>query len=152
MFSSTPQDRLNREVTQKQYDKIKNSWIKHVTEESKGNIDAVLETMTSNCLYEIVETGEMWEGHDGAREFYKTLSAAVPDAAFELLDIVIGPQGVFGVANMIGHQELPFAGLDECGREINWRLVNMFTWDPEQEKFTGERIYRLKPWVKNKLK
>lgn len=152
MFSSTPEERLNREVTQAQYDKIKNSWIKHVTEEAKGNIDGVLETMTSDCLYEIVETGELWEGHDGAREFYKTLAAAVPDAAFELLDIVIGPQGVFGVANMTGNQKLPFAGLDECGREINWRLVNMFTWNPVQEKFTGERIYRLKPWVKNKFK
>jgi predicted ester cyclase len=145
MFSSTPDERLNMEVTQTQYDKIRSSWVKHVTDEAKGDIDGLLETMTSDCMYEIVQTGEIWEGHEGAREFYKSLMKAVPDAEFELLDIVVGPQGVFGAANMTGTQKFPFAGNDQCGQKILWRLINLFSWDPKQEKFTGERLYSLKP-------
>ncbi len=145
MFSSTPDERLNWEVTQEQYDYIKNLWIKHVTNEAEGNIDAVLTTMTDDCVYEIVETGEKWIGHEGARTFYDTLTKAVPDAAFELLDIAIGPQGVLGIANMRGTQKAPFAGNDQTGQQIYWRLINMFSWDPVNKKFTGERIYSLKP-------
>ena len=147
MFSSTPDERLDWEVTQEQYDYIKNLWIKHVTNEAEGNIDVVLTTMTDDCVYEIVETGEKWIGHEGARTFYDTLTKAVPDAVFELLDIAIGPQGVLGIANMRGTQKAPFAGNDGTGQKIFWRLINMFSWDPVKLKFTGERIYSLKPVI-----
>lgn len=73
--------------------------------------------MTDDCVYEVVQTGEKWTGHDGARKFYDTLTKAVPDSEFELLDIVIGPQGVLGIANMTGTQKFPFAGNDQTGQK-----------------------------------
>ena len=145
MFISNPEERLNMEVTQEQYDYIKNLWIKHVTAEAEGKIDVVLSTMTDDCVYEIIQTGEVWIGHEGARKFYDILMKAVPDAEFELLDIVIGPQGVLGVANMKGTQKEPFAGIDQSGQQVYWRLINIFSWDPVNLKFTGERIYSFKP-------
>jgi hypothetical protein len=148
MFSTTPDERLNWEVTQAQYDKIKNTWIRHVTLELAGNFEQALkETMTEDCLYELVETGEIWIGHQGALEFYKLLSGAIPDMAFDLQDIVVGPQGILGIADMKGTQKKPFAGIDQCGQKIHWRLINMFSWDPSKEMFRGERFYSLKPWV-----
>ena len=56
-------------------------------------------TLAPDCVYEIVPTGQRWEGHAGARAFYTELFAAFPDNAFELTDIVIGPQGVFEVGD-----------------------------------------------------
>jgi predicted ester cyclase len=146
MFKSTPDERLIREVTQEQYDKIKDTWLRHVSLEMEGKFEQALkETITEDCLYEHVQSGSIWEGHSGALAFYKELTEAVPDMAFDLQDVVIGPQGVLGIADMTGTQKKPFAGIDQCGQKIHWRLINMFTWDPKEEKFSGERIYNLTP-------
>src|SRR5207247_1767820 len=74
---------------------IKRLWVRHSIAEDRRDIDGLIATLASECVYEIVGTGLRWEGHDGARAFYTELFAAFPDNTFALTDIVIGPQGVF---------------------------------------------------------
>jgi len=88
-----------------------------------------------------VPTGQRWEGHAGAREFYRSLFAAFPDNRFDLTDIVIGPQGVMEVATLTATHLGPFAGLEPSGRAVRLVVVIHFPWDPEARLFTGERIY-----------
>ncbi len=64
-----------------------------------------------DCVYEIVPTGQRWEGHAGARAFYTELFGAFPDNAFALSEIVIGPQGAFEVATLTGTNPGPWAGV-----------------------------------------
>ena len=96
----TIQQRLGRRFDPIEFRRIKRQWIRHSIAEDRRDIDGLIATLTPDCAYEIVPTGQIWRGHDGARAFYTELFAAFPDNAFALGDIVIGPQGVFEVATL----------------------------------------------------
>jgi predicted ester cyclase len=101
----------------------------------------LIETLTDDCVYEVVPTGQRWQGHDGARAFYEEFLTAFPDVHFALQDIVIGPQGVIEVAEMTGTHQGPWSGLAATGKAVRLLIIIHFPWDPEAQKFAGERIY-----------
>lgn len=76
-------------------------------------------TLSPDCVYEIVPTGQRWEGHAGARAFYTELFAAFPDNAFALSEIVIGPQGAFEVATLTGTNQGPWASVPPSGLAVS---------------------------------
>ena len=95
--------------------RIKRLWVRHSIAEDRRDIDGLIATLSPDCVYEIVVTGQRWEGHDGARGFYTELFAAFPDNAFALSEIVVGPQGVFEVATLTGTNQGPWAGVPPSG-------------------------------------
>ena len=137
--------RIGREVTQDQYDAIRSTFLRHCEREAAGDVEGILETRTTDCVYEHPQSGTRWEGQDGARQFYAALLGAFPDNQWELHDVVIGPQGVMSNVTMIATQKQPFLGVDQTGRQVRWRLNNMFPWDPDQRKFSGETLYFFRP-------
>jgi hypothetical protein len=120
---------------------IKRLWVRHSIAENRRDIDGLIATLADDCVYEIVPTGQCWEGHDGARAFYRELFAAFPDNAFALSEIVIGPQGVFEVATLTGTNAGPWAGVQPSGLPIELEVLILFPWDPESGRFLGERIW-----------
>jgi predicted ester cyclase len=92
-------------------------------------------------VYEIVPTGQRWEGHDGARGFYTELFAAFPDNRFSLTEIVVGPQGVFEAAQLTGTNLGPWAGVPASGLPVSLQVLIMFPWDSTSQRFGGERIW-----------
>jgi len=145
---STAEERMNWNISPELYAKIRDTWNRHVELELVENDyqRAVDEMISTKGVYEVVQTGQRWEGHEGAMTFYGELVKACPEPAFELVEICVGPQGVFGVANMTGRMEAPFAGFDQVGQDVKWRIINMFQWDPDEEKIFGERIHYFGPW------
>jgi predicted ester cyclase len=121
--------------------RIKRLWIRHSIAEDRRDIDGLVATLAPDCAYEIVPTGQRWEGHAGARDFYAELFAAFPDNAFELTDIVIGPQGVFEVATLSGTNLGPWAGAPPTRLPVRLRIIILFPWDQRTSLFGGERIY-----------
>lgn len=145
MSKTTAEERLGWEVTTAEYDAIRTSFLKHCDRELAGDIDGVLETLTDDCVYQLPQTGQRWKGHAGARQFYEEFLAAFPDNQWDIHDVVAGPQGVMSNVTMLAHQREPFAGVDQVGQEVRWRLNNMFPWDPDQQKFAGETLYYFRP-------
>ena len=88
---------------------------------TRRDIDGLIATLAPDCVYEIVPTGQRWEGHDGARAFYTELFGAFPDNRFALTDIVVGPQGVFEAAQLTGTNLGPWAGVRRRGCRSPWR-------------------------------
>ena len=121
--------------------RIKRLWVRHSIAEDRRDIDGLVATLAPDCVYEIVPTGQRWEGHVGARQFYGDLFAAFPDNAFGLTDIVIGPQGVFEVATLTGTNLGPWAGAPPSGLPVRLRIIINFPWDERTSLFGGERIY-----------
>jgi steroid delta-isomerase-like uncharacterized protein len=129
------------EITPGLYQKIRRLWIKHSKAEDKRDLQGLIDTLSENCVYEIVPTGQRWEGHAGAREFYTTFLGAFPDVEFKLTDIVIGPQGVIEVADMRGTHRGPWNGIAPTGKTIQCNIIIHFPWDTGAGKFAGEKIY-----------
>ena len=141
MTGSTIQERLGWEITPELYSQIRALWVKHSKAEDARDLQGLLETLAPDCVYEIVPTGQRWEGHEGARSFYLSFLGAFPDVKFDMSDIVIGPQGVFEVTTMRGTHRGPWAGMPPTERRVALQIVIHFPWNRARQKFAGECIY-----------
>ena len=138
---STIRERLNWDVSADEHQAIRRLWINHSRAEDARDLQGLLDTLAEDCVYEIVPTGQRWEGHAGARSFYLSFLGAFPDVKFDLQDIVIGPQGVIEVTRMTGTHRGEWAGQQPPGQLVSTLIVIHFPWDPAAGKFAGERIY-----------
>jgi predicted ester cyclase len=133
-----------RNVTPEQYHEIRRLWQIHSIAEDKRDIPGLISTLTEDCVYELVPTGNRWVGHEGARQFYTDMLAAFPDIHFELQNIVIGPQGVFEEAHVTGTHVGSWLNFPPpTGKKIEFDVSILFPWNPEKRKFQGERIWFL---------
>jgi predicted ester cyclase len=139
--TETIQERLGRPFDPAELKRIKRLWVRHSIAEDRRDIDGLVATLTPACVYEIVPTGQRWDGHAGARAFYSELFAAFPDNAFALSEIVIGPQGVMEVATLTGTNLGPWAGTPATGLPVALQVLILFPWDPTGQRFGGERIW-----------
>jgi predicted ester cyclase len=133
-------EQLSRQAEPADLRAIRRLWQRHSIAEDRRDIDGLVATLTTDCVYEILGTNLRWAGHAGARAFYTELFAAFPDNRFDLTDIVLGPQGVFEAATLSATHLGPFAGLPPSGRRVRLSIAIHFPWDAAARRFTGERI------------
>lgn len=141
MTAATIQQRLARPFDAAELRRIKRLWVRHSIAEDRRDIDGLIGTLAADCVYEVVPTGQRWDGHAGAKAFYSELFGAFPDNAFALTDIVIGPQGVMEVATLTGTNTGPWAGAPATGLPVSLEVLILFPWDPTTGRFSGERIW-----------
>jgi steroid delta-isomerase-like uncharacterized protein len=122
-------------------DEIRELWKRHSLAEDNRDLPGLLSTLTDDCVYELVQGGRRWEGHEGAARFYGGLLGAFPDIEFRLTNIVIGPQGVCEEADVTGTHEAEWLGIPASGERLAWQVTIFFPWDRERRLFTGERVY-----------
>jgi hypothetical protein len=127
------------------YVAVRELWKSHSKAEDARDIAGLMATLTDDCVYELVQTGHRWEGHEGATRFYLELLSAFPDIDFALTSIVVGPQGVCEEAVVNGTFTNPWLGIEPSGDLMVWRNVIFFPWDPTVRLFTGERVYSFFP-------
>jgi hypothetical protein len=132
---------LNRSVDQAEYRAIRRLWLEHSLAEDRRDIPGLMATLTDDCIYEMVQTGHSWPGHEGATQFYTEMLGAFPDVHFDLINIVIGPQGVWEEAVVTGTHQGHWLGWPPTGKQISLKTTILFPWDPATRKFKGERIY-----------
>jgi predicted ester cyclase len=132
---------LRRDLDQAEYDEIRELWKAHSIAEDNRDLPGLIATLTDDCVYELVQTGERWEGHEGAARFYTQLLTAFPDVKFMLTDIVIGPQGVVEQADVEATFAAEWLGRQPTGERVEWKVVIFFPWDREQRRFKGERVF-----------
>jgi len=133
-------ERMRWRPTDESYEKIRDLWIAHSKAEDARDLDGLIATLTDDCVYELVGLDHRWEGHEGARRFYTELIGAFPDIDFDLIDIVIGPQGVYEFPEVTGTWKAPWIGLEPDGERHTWRNAIFFPWDPEAARFAGEKV------------
>ena len=132
---------LRREPSRDEYALIRELWKRHSIAEENRDLAGLISTLTGDCVYELVQTGHRWKGHEGAARFYGGLLGAFPDVDFELTEIVIGPQGVCEEADVTGTHQAEWLGFPPSGEQLAWKVVIFFPWDHEQRLFGGEKVY-----------
>ena len=134
-------DLLRRDLSPGEYDEIRELWKKHSIAEDERDLPGLISTLTEDCVYELAQTGNRWEGHEGAARFYTELLAAFPDIHFDLTDIVIGPQGVCEEADVTATHRAEWLGVAPSGERLSWKVVIFFPWDRDRRLFRGEKVY-----------
>ena len=132
---------IRRDPVPEEHDAIRELWKRHSIAEDNRDLPGLLSTLTEDCVYELVQTGHRWEGHEGAARFYAGLLGGFPDIDFQLTNIVIGPQGVCEEADVTGTFENEWLGVPPTGERLAWQVTIFFPWDREQRLFSGERVY-----------
>ena len=133
---------LRRKVDPEEHRAIRQLWINHSIAEDSRDIPGLMATLTEDCVYTIANGNVSWYGKDSATRFYQQLLTAFPDVHFDLQHIVIGPQGVFEEAHVTGTYQSQWLDLPSpSGQRIEFDVIIVFPWDPEQQLFSGERIY-----------
>ena len=139
--SPSIRSRLSRRFDPDEQRAIKRLWVRHSIAEDARDIDGLVATLAPSSVYELVPTGQCWEGHDGARSFYTELFGAFPDNRFELTEIVVGPQGVFEAARLTGTNLGPWGGVPASWLPVDLEVLILFPWDPVTRLLLGERIW-----------
>ena len=132
---------LRRDFGAEEYDEIRELWKRHSVAEDERDLPGLISTLTEDCVYELVQTGDRWEGHEGAARFYTELLTAFPDIHFDLTNIVIGPQGVCEEAQVTATHTGEWLGREPTGEFAEFGVVIFFPWNREARKFAGERVY-----------
>jgi predicted ester cyclase len=132
---------LRRDVSPDEYGEIRDLWKKHSIAEDQRNLEGLISTLTEECVYTMPQTGDVWSGHRGARQFYTELLTAFPDIHFELQDIVIGPQGVCEEASVTGTHKGQWLKYPATNQHLQFKVIIFFPWDPTKRKFRGEKVY-----------
>jgi predicted ester cyclase len=132
---------IRRDPAPDEHDAIRELWKRHSIAEDKRDLPGLLATLTEDCVYELVQTGHRWEGHEGATRFYAGLLGGFPDIDFQLTNIVIGPQGVCEEAEVTGTFQNEWLDVPPTGERLAWQVTIFFPWDREQRLFSGERVY-----------
>jgi predicted ester cyclase len=132
---------IRRDPSPEEHDAIRELWKRHSIAEDARDLPGLLSTLTEDCVYELVQTGHRWEGHEGAARFYAGLLGGFPDIDFRLTNIVVGPQGVCEEADVTGTFEAEWLGIPPSGEPLVWRVTIFFPWHRERRLFRGERVY-----------
>jgi ketosteroid isomerase-like protein len=133
---------LRRKIDADEYNAIRKLWIAHSLAEDRHDIPGLMATLTDDCVYTVVNKSVNWRGKEGATRFYQQLLTSFPDIHFDLQQIVIGPQGVYEEAHVTATYQEQWLDLPEPnGQQIEFRVTILFPWDPEQQLFSGERVY-----------
>jgi ketosteroid isomerase-like protein len=120
---------------------IRRLWIAHSTAEEARDIPGLMATLTEDCVYTVLNTGAIWNGKQGATEFYQQLLTSFPDIHFDLQHIVIGPQGVFEEAHVTATYQANWLDMPPAEEQaIEFDVTILFPWDAKQKLFTGERV------------
>jgi SnoaL-like domain len=120
-FKGSP---ITWEITPEGYDAIRRAWLTHVQAEEvlfkpfteevfQAKMKIMLGVFTEDCVMELAQSGQRWQGYEQAAAFYRVFLSSIRDMAWVPQALVIGPQGVLDVVNMTGTLATPFAGLNQ---------------------------------------
>ena len=89
--------------------------------------------------YEIVATGEVWDGHSGVNALLQENKRGFPDFQFHPESVHHAPEAVIVEGRFTGTQLGTWRGLPPTGRKVDFRLIIVFQFDGD--RMICERTY-----------
>jgi steroid delta-isomerase-like uncharacterized protein len=110
----------------------------HMDSENRYEFDATLDTF-AHPRYELIATGEVYDGADEVQGYYDQTRRAFPDQRNELLALHHADHAVLVEAVVRGTHKGPLRSLPPTGREFELPILAIFEF--EGNKLVCERVY-----------
>ena len=110
----------------------------HSAAETAHDLDRVIATF-HHPRYEIVPTGEVFDGEEAVRHYHGANFAGVPDFKVEPIAAYHGEDGVAEEAWVSGTHLGTYNGLPPTGRFLRIRVCGIFVF--EEDRLVCERVY-----------
>lgn len=122
-------------LRQKRLDLIR----EHMDTEVTHEFDKTLATFNGHPRYEIVPTGEVYDGDDEVMTYYRTTRTAFPDQRHDNARFHVADDAVIVEFDLLGTNTGEFYGLPPTGKAFRVPVIAVFSF--AGERITNERIY-----------
>ena len=113
---------------------------RHMDSENELDFATTLATF-DHPRYELVATGQVFDGPDEVSGYYRTSRAAFPDQRNENVVLTYAEDAVVAEFDLLGTHLGDLAGLTPTGRTFRCRMCALFLFPPGGEGIIGERVY-----------
>jgi steroid delta-isomerase-like uncharacterized protein len=110
----------------------------HMESENRLEFDVTMETF-DHPRYELVGTGDVYDGDEEVWAYYREGRAAFPDQRNELIALHHADDAVIAEFWLRGTHEGSFRGLPATGRSFECRMAALFLFD--EDRLVCERVY-----------
>lgn len=111
----------------------------HMDTEVTHEFDRTLATFNGHPRYEIVPTGQVFDGEAEVMNYYRTTRTAFPDQRHENARFYVADDAVIVEFDLLGTNTGEFYGLSPTGKAFRVPVIAVFTF--EADRITNERIY-----------
>ena len=113
---------------------------RHMDSENELDFDTTLATF-DHPRYELIATGQVFDGPEDVAGYYRTSRAAFPDQRNENVVLTHADDAVVAEFDLLGTHLGELAGHDPTGRTFRCRMCALFLFAPGGERIIGERVY-----------
>jgi steroid delta-isomerase-like uncharacterized protein len=113
--------------------------IEHVNAETAFDMEATLATLTVDCVFEDVPTGEVHRGHDGVRAYYREWWDAFGNTPSGSKRYVPDENCLIVETHFVGTHKGDYRGVAATGRAINLPVAIVVNFN--KGLMSGERFY-----------
>ncbi len=110
----------------------------HMESENHHDFEVTLGTF-DHPRYEIVPTGDVFDGKEAVRRYFEDSRTAFPDQRNELIALHHADAGVIVEFDLKGTHDGPLRGIPPTGKEFTCRTVAFFLF--EDDRLVCERVY-----------
>jgi steroid delta-isomerase-like uncharacterized protein len=110
----------------------------HMESENHHDFDTTIGTF-AHPRYELIPTGDVYDGEADVRRYYAETRAAFPDQRNELIALHHADDAVIVEFYLLGTHLGPLASLPPTGRAFRCRMTAFFVFDGD--RITNERVY-----------
>jgi len=113
---------------------------RHMDSENELDFATTLATF-EHPRYELVATGQVFDGADEVSGYYRSSRAAFPDQRNEQVVLTSAEDAVIAEFDLLGTHDGDLAGIPPTGRPFRCRMCAIFSFRPESDRIIGERVY-----------
>ena len=112
----------------------------HMESENRHDFDATIGTF-DHPRYELVGTGEVFDGEAEVRRYFADTRAAFPDQRNRVLGLYPSRDAVIAEFVLSGTHRGPLRGLPPTGRAFECPMLAVFAFAPGGRRIVCERVY-----------
>ncbi len=112
----------------------------HMLSENEHRFGDALATF-EHPRYELIPTGEVFDGHERVSEYYRASRTAFPDQRNENSVFHCAENAVIVEFDLLGTHRGELRGIAPTGRSFRCRMCAVFEFEPGADRITCERVY-----------
>jgi steroid delta-isomerase-like uncharacterized protein len=112
----------------------------HMLSENEHRFDDTFATF-EHPRYEIIGTGDVYDGAEAVAEYYRASREAFPDQRNENTVLHAAEDAVIAEFDLVGTHLGELRGIPPTGRSFRCRMCAVFEFEPGGEKIVCERVY-----------
>jgi steroid delta-isomerase-like uncharacterized protein len=112
----------------------------HMESENRHEFDVTMATF-GHPRYEIVPTGDVYDGPEEVARYFEETRAAFPDQRNELVEMHHADDAVIVEFDLLGTHRGELRGIPPTGKAFRCRTLAIFAFGPGTDRIVCERVY-----------